>query len=67
MSTDIAWWIAAFALMAVGLAGLVLPVIPGTPLLFAGFWLAAVVSLVLAAIMLMALLGRAVADADSKA
>lgn len=41
MSADIAWWIAAFALMAVGLAGLVLPVIPGTPLLFAGFWLAA--------------------------
>ena len=37
------------------------------PLGVAGFWLAAVVSLVLAAIMLMALLGRAVADADSKA
>jgi uncharacterized protein YqgC (DUF456 family) len=41
VSADVALWVAAVALMAVGLAGLVLPVIPGTPLLFAGFWLAA--------------------------
>lgn len=34
-------WIAAFALVAVGVAGLVLPVLPGTPLLFGGLWLAA--------------------------
>lgn len=41
MTADIGLWLAAAALVVVGLAGLVLPVIPGTPLLFAGFWLAA--------------------------
>jgi hypothetical protein len=34
-------WIVAIALVVVGVAGLVLPVLPGTPLLFGGLWLAA--------------------------
>lgn len=38
---DIALWIAAGLLVAVGIAGLVLPLIPGVPLLFGGLWLAA--------------------------
>lgn len=34
-------WIVAAALIAVGVAGLVLPVLPGPLLLFAGLWMAA--------------------------
>lgn len=34
-------WLLAAALVAVGLAGAVLPAIPGVPLVFAGLWLAA--------------------------
>lgn len=34
-------WAAAFGLMAVGLAGTVLPALPGVPLVFAGLWLGA--------------------------
>jgi uncharacterized protein YqgC (DUF456 family) len=35
------WWILAAVLVAVGLAGVVLPAVPGTILIFAGLWLAA--------------------------
>lgn len=38
---DIALWIAALAAVVVGIAGMVLPMLPGTPLLFGGLWLAA--------------------------
>lgn len=38
---DIALWILAFAGVLLGLAGLVLPLLPGTPLLLGGLWLAA--------------------------
>lgn len=38
---DIALWIVAIAAVLLGLAGLVLPLLPGTPLLFGGLWLAA--------------------------
>jgi uncharacterized protein len=34
-------WLVAAALIAVGIAGLVVPVLPGAPLLFAGLWVAA--------------------------
>lgn len=34
-------WIVALVAMVLGVAGLVLPVLPGTPLLFGGLWLAA--------------------------
>ena len=34
-------WVLAFAAMALGLVGVVLPLLPGTPLLFAGMLLAA--------------------------
>ena len=38
---DIALWILAAASVLLGLAGLVLPLLPGTPLMLGGFWLAA--------------------------
>lgn len=38
---DIALWILAAAGVLLGLAGLVLPLLPGTPLLLGGLWLAA--------------------------
>ncbi len=38
---DILLWITALAAVLLGLAGLVLPLLPGTPLLFGGLWLAA--------------------------
>ncbi|HWP57859.1 MAG TPA: DUF456 domain-containing protein [Candidatus Acidoferrales bacterium] len=38
---SIALWIVAIVLMIAGVAGLVLPALPGAPLLFAGLWLAA--------------------------
>lgn len=38
---DIALWALAGAAVLLGLAGLVLPLLPGTPLLFGGLWLAA--------------------------
>ncbi len=38
---DIALWILAFVAVALGMAGMVLPVLPGTPLLLGGLWLAA--------------------------
>jgi uncharacterized protein YqgC (DUF456 family) len=35
------WWLLAAVLVIVGLAGIVMPGIPGTMLIFAGLWLAA--------------------------
>lgn len=34
-------WMLAIVLIVIGIAGLVLPAVPGAPLLFAGLWLAA--------------------------
>lgn len=38
---DVLWWILAGAAVLIGLAGMVLPLLPGTPLVFGGLWLAA--------------------------
>jgi uncharacterized protein len=38
---DIAWYVIAAALIAVGLAGAIVPLLPGIPLIFAGIWLVA--------------------------
>jgi uncharacterized protein len=38
---DIALWVLAGAAVLLGLAGMVLPLLPGTPLLMGGLWLAA--------------------------
>lgn len=38
---DLALWLGAIVCIVAGLVGLVLPAIPGPPLLFAGLWLAA--------------------------
>ena len=41
MDTSSLLWVAAFVAVVLGLAGVVLPLLPGTPLLFGGLWLAA--------------------------
>jgi uncharacterized protein YqgC (DUF456 family) len=41
MERDILYWLLAILLVAIGLAGVVLPAIPGAPLLFGGLFLAA--------------------------
>ncbi|MGH8195036.1 MAG: DUF456 domain-containing protein [Woeseiaceae bacterium] len=41
MDVSILWYVAAGALILVGLAGTILPALPGVPLVFAGMWLAA--------------------------
>jgi uncharacterized protein len=41
MERDVLYWLLAIILVAIGLAGVVLPAIPGAPLLFAGLFLAA--------------------------
>ncbi len=41
MDATIAWYVAAGLLILVGLAGTILPALPGVPLVFAGMWLAA--------------------------
>jgi uncharacterized protein YqgC (DUF456 family) len=41
MDTTVAFWVLAAALLVAGLAGLVLPGIPGAPLVFAGLFVAA--------------------------
>ena len=38
---DVALWVLAGAMVLVGIIGMVLPLLPGTPLLFGGLWLAA--------------------------
>lgn len=38
---DLAFWLGAIVCIVAGLVGLVLPAIPGPPLLFAGLWMAA--------------------------
>ena len=38
---DIILWVIAAALMVIGFAGTIVPMIPGLPLIFAGAWLAA--------------------------
>jgi uncharacterized protein YqgC (DUF456 family) len=41
METQQLYWLLGLALVAIGLAGVVLPALPGTPLIFAGLFLAA--------------------------
>ena len=41
MDVSIAWYAAAGLLIVAGLAGTILPALPGVPLVFAGMWLAA--------------------------
>ena len=41
MSVDVWMWVLAFVLVLVGIAGAVLPAIPGVPMVFAGLLLAA--------------------------
>ena len=41
MDAALLWYLAAAALVFVGLAGVVLPALPGVPLVFAGMWIAA--------------------------
>jgi uncharacterized protein len=41
MERDVLYWLLAIILVAIGLAGVVLPAIPGAPLLFGGLFLAA--------------------------
>jgi uncharacterized protein YqgC (DUF456 family) len=41
METNLVFWVLSLLLILIGLAGLVLPAIPGAPLLFAGLFLAA--------------------------
>ncbi len=40
---DVVWWILAVVLIVVGVAGTVLPGLPGMPLIFAGAWVAAAI------------------------
>lgn len=44
MDATLLWYVAAAVLILVGLAGTILPALPGVPLVFAGMWLAAWVS-----------------------
>ncbi|HET6906900.1 MAG TPA: DUF456 domain-containing protein [Rhodanobacteraceae bacterium] len=41
MDLAILWYVIAGALIAIGLIGTVLPVLPGVPIMFGGMWLAA--------------------------
>lgn len=41
MDATLLWYMAAAALILLGLAGTILPALPGVPLVFAGMWLAA--------------------------
>lgn len=41
METTSLLWVAAIVAVLLGLAGVVLPLLPGTPLMFGGLWLAA--------------------------
>ena len=39
--TDLLLWLAALSLVLIGFAGVIVPVLPGVPVLFLGLWLAA--------------------------
>lgn len=41
MDATLLWYVAAGVLILVGLAGTILPALPGVPIVFAGMWLAA--------------------------
>ncbi len=41
MDATLLWYLAAAALIVVGLVGTILPALPGVPIVFAGMWLAA--------------------------
>ncbi len=41
MDMSLLWYVAAAALILVGIAGAIVPALPGVPLVFAGMWLAA--------------------------
>jgi uncharacterized protein YqgC (DUF456 family) len=41
MELTILWYVIAGVLIAIGLVGTVLPILPGVPIMFAGMWLAA--------------------------
>ena len=41
MDITLLWWLIAVILVVAGFAGMLLPALPGAPLLFAGLWLAA--------------------------
>ena len=41
MDATLLWYLAAAALIVVGLVGTILPTLPGVPIVFAGMWLAA--------------------------
>ena len=41
MDATLLWYLAAAVLIVVGIAGTVLPALPGVPIVFAGMWLAA--------------------------
>ena len=43
MDIDLLWYAAAAVLILVGIAGAIVPALPGVPLVFAGMWLAAAV------------------------
>jgi uncharacterized protein len=39
--SDLLWWLAALGLVLVGCAGVIIPALPGVPLVFIGLWMAA--------------------------
>ena len=41
MDLQIVWYVVAAVLIVIGLAGTILPILPGVPIVFAGMWLAA--------------------------
>ncbi len=41
MDLDLLWYIASALLIIIGIAGAIVPALPGVPLVFAGMWLAA--------------------------
>ena len=41
MDATLLWYLAAAVLIAIGIAGTILPALPGVPVVFAGMWLAA--------------------------
>lgn len=41
MTADVLWYVTAAVVILVGIAGTILPALPGVPVVFAGMWLAA--------------------------